>query len=173
MGQNFGRYEASVAENIAYGDWERLAEDPDAIAELAAATGVDHIAAALPDGLDTRLGREFAEHDLSGGQWQLLAIARTLARNAAVLILDEPTSHIDARAEHAFYAAIEAVARNATRIIISHRFSTIRMADRILVMAGGRIVEQGTHQSLMAARGHYEQLFNLHEHYRAQEPAGT
>ncbi|MFO7551955.1 MAG: ABC transporter ATP-binding protein [Haliea sp.] len=173
MGQNFGRYEASVAENIAYGNWERLAEDPGAIAQLAAATGVDHIAAALPDGLDTRLGREFAEHDLSGGQWQLLAIARTLARDAAVLILDEPTSHIDARAEHAFYAAIEAVAGSATRIIISHRFSTIRMADRILVMADGRIVEQGTHQSLMAARGHYEQLFALHEHYRAQEPAST
>lgn len=173
MGQNFGRYEASLAENIAYGDWERLAQDRDAIVKLAAATGIDHIAADLPAGLDTQLGREFAEHDLSGGQWQLLAIARTLARDAAVLILDEPTSHIDARAEHAFYAAIEKVAGNATRIIISHRFSTIRMADRILVMAGGRIVEQGTHQSLMAARGHYAQLFALHEHYRVQEPADS
>ncbi len=173
LGQSFGRYEASVAENIAYGDWDRLADDRAAIAALAAATGVDHIASGLPQGLDTALGREFAEHDLSGGQWQLLAIARTLARGAAVLVLDEPTSHIDARAEHAFYAAIDQVAGKATKIIISHRFSTIRMADRILVMAGGRIVEQGTHQSLMAERGHYEQLFALHEHYRVQEPVAN
>ncbi|MEM1112441.1 MAG: ABC transporter ATP-binding protein [Pseudomonadota bacterium] len=167
MAQSFGRYEASVAENIAYGDWDRLASDRGAVEEIARVTGIDYIAAGLPEGLDTKLGREFAEVDLSGGQWQLLAAARTMARRSSVLILDEPTSNIDARAEHALYAAIEEYAAEATTIIISHRFSTITMADRILVMDGGCIVEQGTHESLMQDNGHYARLYRLHEHYRA------
>jgi len=169
LGQSFGRYEASLADNIAYGNWQRLAADRTALENLAAATGVDHIAANLPHGLETELGREFAEHDLSGGQWQLVAIARTLARSASVLILDEPTSNIDARAEHALFQAIDQVAAGITTIIISHRFSTISMADRILVMDRGRIVEQGTHPELMSAGGHYAGLFALHEHYRMKE----
>ena len=169
LGQSFGRYEASLADNIAYGDWQRLATDRAALETLAAATGVDHIAAGLPQGVDTQLGREFAEHDLSGGQWQLVAIARTLARGASVLILDEPTSNIDARAEHALYQAIEEVAAGTTTVIISHRFSTISMADRILVMDKGRIIEQGTHSQLMSAGGHYAGLFALHEHYRIKD----
>lgn len=169
MGQNYGRYEASLADNIAYGDWQRLAMDREAVEQLAAATGVDHIAIGLPQGLNTQLGREFAEHDLSSGQWQLVAIARTLARRASILILDEPTSNIDARAEHALYAAIDKVAADITTIIISHRFSTISMADRILVMDQGRIIEQGTHNELMSSEGHYANLFTLHEQYRIKE----
>jgi ATP-binding cassette, subfamily B, bacterial len=169
LGQSFGRYEASLADNIAYGDWPRLTTDRAALEQLATTTGVDHIAAGLPRGLDTQLGREFAEHDLSSGQWQLVAIARTLARGASVLILDEPTSSIDARAEHALYQAIDQIAAGITTIIISHRFSTISMADRILVMDRGRIVEQGTHKQLMSAGGHYASLYALHEHYRMQE----
>jgi len=169
LGQSFGRFEASLADNVAYGDWERLSVDRAALENLIASTGVDHIAAGLPQGLDTQLGREFAEYDLSGGQWQLVAIARTLARSASVLILDEPTSNIDARAEHALYKAIDKVAAGITTIIISHRFSTISMADRILVMDKGRVIEHGTHQQLMSAEGHYARLFTLHEHYRMKE----
>jgi ATP-binding cassette subfamily B protein len=167
LGQSFGRYEASLADNIAYGDWQRLTTDRTALEQLATTTGVDHIAAGLPQGLDTQLGREFAEHDLSSGQ--LVAIARTLARGASVLILDEPTSNIDARAEHALYQAIDQIATGITTIVISHRFSTISMADRILVMDHGRIVEQGTHAQLLSAGGHYAGLYALHERYRMQE----
>ncbi|WP_295887786.1 ABC transporter ATP-binding protein [uncultured Thiohalocapsa sp.] len=166
MGQGYGRYEASMAENIAYGDWGRLRDDRAAVERLAELTGVAHIANALPAGLDTPLGREFGAHDLSGGQWQRLAITRALARPARLLILDEPTSNIDARAEHDLFAAIAEAARGRTTILISHRFSTLRMADRILVLHHGRLVEQGTHAGLLAAGGHYATLYRLHEHYR-------
>ena len=166
LGQGYGRYEASMAENIAYGDWERLRDDRAAVERLAALTGVHRIAERLPAGLDTPLGREFGEHDLSGGQWQRIAITRALARPARVLILDEPTSNIDARAEHDLFAAIAEAARGRTTIIISHRFSTLRMADRILVLDRGRLVEQGSHDALLAAGGQYAALYRLHEHYR-------
>ena len=168
LGQAFGKYEASIAENLAYGDWDRLIADRQEIERLAAATGVDHIAGSLPAGLDTTLGREFSEHDLSGGQWQLLAIARTLARRASVLILDEPTSNIDARSEYALFKAIGKLTEGITTVIISHRFSTIRLAERILVMHKGRIVEQGSHAELMSAGGQYENLYTLHEYYRVR-----
>ena len=166
MGQGYGRYEASLAENIAYGDWARLRDDRAEIARLAALTGVARIAESLPAGLDTPLGREFGEHDLSGGQWQRVAITRALARPARLLILDEPTSNLDARAEHDLFAAIAAAARGRTTIIISHRFSTLRMADRILVLHQGRLVEQGRHAALLVAEGQYAALYRLHERYR-------
>jgi ATP-binding cassette subfamily B protein len=167
LGQNFGRYEASMAENIALGDWERLSDDREAIERIATLTGLDHIARKAPEGLDTQLGRHFSEHNLSAGQWQLLAIARTLGRGASVVILDEPTSSIDARSEFVLFKAIEKMTLGLTTIIISHRFSTIRMMDRILVMHEGKIVEQGSHEELMSAEGQYRRLYSLHEHYRA------
>jgi ATP-binding cassette subfamily B protein len=169
LGQTFGKYEASMAENIAYGDWDRLAEDRDAIEQIASLTGLNHISDHLPAGLDTELGREFSDNNLSAGQWQLLAIARTLARNASVVILDEPTSNIDVRSEYALFKAIEQVTVGVTTIIISHRFSTIRMMDRILVMHEGRIVEQGSHDELMSAAGRYKSLYTMHEHYRVAD----
>lgn len=169
MGQTFGKYEASMAENIAYGDWDRLAEDHEEIERIASLTGLNHIAKNMPDGLDTMLGREFSESNLSAGQWQLLAIARTLARDASVVILDEPTSNIDVRSEHALFRAIEQLTAGLTTIIISHRFSTIRMMDRILVMHEGSIVEQGTHEELMSEGGRYKNLWKMHEHYRATD----
>jgi len=171
LAQAYGRYEASMAENIAYGDWERLRDDRAEIERLAELTGVADIARQLPDGLDTALGREFSDQDLSGGQWQRLAITRALARPGRLLILDEPTSNIDARAEHALFAAVAEAARGRTTIIISHRFSTLRIASRILVMHQGRIVEQGTHAALLAANGRYAALYRLHEHYRIADPA--
>lgn len=168
LGQNYGCYEASFAENIAYGNWSQLSKDREAIESIASLTGIDRLAEEMPDGLDTPLGRQFAEHDLSGGQWQRLAIARTLAKNASLLILDEPTSNIDARAENDLFTAIAGVVKEVTTIIISHRFSTLRMADRILVMHQGSIVEQGSHDELIDADGRYANLYRLHEHYRIQ-----
>lgn len=168
VAQDFGRIEDSIANNLAFADWERLRDDRTEIERIAGETGLDQIAAKLPEGLDTPLGRIFAEHDFSGGQWQLLAAARMLARNAAIYILDEPTSNIDAVAEHRLIESFERLAGNRTKIIISHRFSTISMADQILVMEQGRVVEQGTHHELLALEGHYALLYRMHEDYRAE-----
>lgn len=164
--QDFGRYEASAAENIAFGDWDRLRRDRAEVEEVADRTGVAAMVGHLPAGLDTPLGRELGAYDLSGGQWQRLAIARALAHGGAVLILDEPSSNIDAQAEHDLLAAVAAVSRARTTIIVSHRFSTLRLADRILVMHRGTLAEEGTHDSLIAADGHYARLYRLHETYR-------
>lgn len=169
LAQNFGRFEDTIANNLAYGDWERLCKDRAEVERIAAQTGLDDIASALPDGLDTPLGRLFSAHDFSGGQWQLLAAARMLARNASIIILDEPTSNIDSVAENHLIQSIETLAGDKTKIIISHRFSTINMADRILVMDGGQLVEQGNHQELLAKDGHYAKLYRMHEHYRMNQ----
>lgn len=160
--QNFSRYEATASDNIAYGKWEELLGDTDRVREIARMTGADELIRSMPDGYDTMLGRIFGTFDLSGGQWQTLAASRAFARDARILVLDEPTAHLDARAEYALFEKFRELAQGRTTLLISHRFSTIRMADRILVLHGGRLIEDGSHEDLMALGGHYADLYGLH-----------
>ncbi|NDC64416.1 MAG: ABC transporter ATP-binding protein [Planctomycetia bacterium] len=161
--QDFGRYAASVAENIAYGDWPRMADDREAIERCARRADLVEDVARMPEGLDTMLGRQFGNYDPSGGVWQKIAIARAFAREAPLLILDEPTASIDARAEHELFDQLVALAEGRTTILISHRFSTVSMAQRIVVLEQGRVVEQGSHQELLAMNGQYAKLYGYHQ----------
>ncbi len=159
--QNFTRYQVSVRENIGFG-WLPKLDDAEAIARAAARSGADEVSASLPRGLETPLGKEFQEgSELSVGQWQRLAIARAYLRPAEVLILDEPASGLDAKAEAGVYDHFARMAEASTVVLISHRLGSCRLADRILVLNDGRVVEQGTHSQLIAAGGEYAELFKL------------
>ncbi len=159
--QHFGRYAVSAGDNIAFGDWQRLQGDRAEVEAIARRAGVDEMIRAMPAGFDTVLGRDFSDFQLSGGQWQQLAIARMMARNAPVLVLDEPTANLDVEAEYALFQSLKRLATGRTALLISHRFSSVSMADRILVIDQGQIIESGTHQQLMAAGGHYASLYRL------------
>jgi ATP-binding cassette subfamily B protein len=125
--------------------------------------GADEVVAELPEGLATKLGTW--AHDgveLSGGQWQKLALSRAFMREEAeVLVLDEPTASLDAEAEHQVFERFRTLAKGRTTILVSHRFSTVRMADRILVLEHGKVLEDGSHATLLAAGGRYARLFRL------------
>jgi ATP-binding cassette, subfamily B, bacterial len=161
--QDTGRYAASVADNIAYGDWPRLHDDRKAVEQYAERAGLAANIDRMPDGYDTILSRQFGAYEPSGGVWQRIAIARAFAREAPLLILDEPTANVDARAECELFRQLTELAAERTTILISHRFSTVSMADRILVMSGGRIVEQGSHAELLSMQGHYARLYDYHQ----------
>lgn len=162
--QEHGRYEATAEENIAYGDWDRCREHPELVRRGAALAGIEHLIEMMPQGYETMLGREFGEFTLSVGQWQQLAVARALVKESAVLVLDEPTASMDAIAERRLVKRFAEIARGRTTILISHRLSTIRIADRIVVLAEGRVEEQGTHAELLVANGRYTRF---HRTYRS------
>ena len=165
--QDFASYELTVRENVAFGRAEAAIDD-ERILKALRDSRADAVLKKLPAGLDARTGRLFeGGHDLSGGEWQRLALARIMYRDADIWILDEPTSSLDPEAEAGVFAELKANLHGRIGIVISHRFSTVRIADRIAVIEGGHVTELGTHEELLTADGRYAHLFALQaEGYR-------
>lgn len=159
--QDFVRYNLTAGDNIAVG--RISARDDHARIERAASSSLaDAVIDGLPQGYDQMIGKRFRNGvELSGGEWQKVAIARAYMRNAQVLVLDEPTAALDARSEFEVFQRFKELSAGKTAVLISHRFSSVRMADRILVLSGGRVEASGTHAELLAQKGRYAELFEL------------
>ena len=159
--QDFVRYAVTAAENIAIGRIDARDDRP-RIVTAAERSLADQVIAKLPKGYDQMVGKRFARGlDLSGGEWQKLAIARAYMRDAQLLVLDEPTAALDARAEYEVFLRFRDLTQGRTALLISHRFSSVRMADRIIVLEGGHVQDQGSHAELVARPGRYKELFEL------------
>ncbi|MEO8084353.1 MAG: ABC transporter ATP-binding protein [Ardenticatenales bacterium] len=165
--QDYVTYFFSARENIGLGRLEAI-DDRARVEDAAGKSGAAGFIDQLPKGYETILGRWFDEgYQLSGGEWQKVALARAFMRDAEILILDEPTASLDARAEHEIFTRMKDLTRGKMTLFISHRFSTVRLADRIIVLEHGAVTEQGTHEELLAAGRLYAELFNLQaEAYR-------
>jgi ATP-binding cassette subfamily B protein len=159
--QDFVRYNFSAGDNIAVGRVDAR-HDQARVKRAAGRSQADEVIARLPFGYDQRIGKRFKNGvELSGGEWQKVAIARAYMREAEVLILDEPTAALDARAEFEVFQRFKELSQGKTAVLISHRFSSVRMADRIFVLADGKVVASGTHEELVAQPGLYSELFEL------------
>jgi len=159
--QDFPQYLFSASTNIGLGRVEALGDEA-RIGRSARQAGAHEFLERLPEGYQTMLGKMFEGGvDLSIGQWQRMALARAFFRDAPLIILDEPTAALDARAEHDLFESIRGLFEGRTVLLISHRFSSVLSADRIFVLKDGLLIEQGTHAELMRAAGHYAELFTL------------
>jgi ATP-binding cassette subfamily B protein len=159
--QDFVRYHLTAADNIAVGSIDARS-DRARIEAAAQRTGADEVIAKLPGGYEQVIGKRFRTGiDLSGGEWQKIAIARAYMRDAQLLILDEPTASLDARAEYEVFQRFKELSAVKTAVLISHRFSSVRMADRIVVLGEGMVEAMGTHEELLARGGRYAELFEL------------
>jgi ATP-binding cassette subfamily B protein len=170
--QDFMRYHMAASENIGLGRVDKI-ENLDLVTLSAQKSGADEVIKRLPDGYDTMLGRWFRGKgiaggaQLSGGEWQKVALGRAFMRDAAILVLDEPTSALDPQAEYDVFRSFRQLTEGKTAVFISHRFSTVRLADRIFVIEDGAILESGSHTKLLELNGRYAELFNLQaEAYR-------
>jgi ATP-binding cassette subfamily B protein len=163
--QDFAQYQMTARENIRLGNVELAADDPAADAAIESAArdaGADEVIEGLRHGYDTMLGKWFEEgEELSVGEWQKVALARAFVRDAQILVFDEPTSALDPETEWRVFEHIRKLAGGRAVVLISHRFSTVRTADRIHILDGGRIVESGAHDELMALDGRYAHMYEV------------
>jgi len=159
--QDFVRYHTTLRENIGFGQFDAMG-DAERIDQAAHRGGADELIGKLPNGYDTMLGAWFEKgHELSGGQWQKIALSRAFMRDGEVLVLDEPTSALDAEREYEIFQRFRELTEGKIALLISHRFSTVRMADQIIVIENGELIEQGSHDALLLRDGTYARLFNL------------
>jgi ATP-binding cassette, subfamily B, bacterial len=165
--QDFVKYQLTARENIGFGQIDQL-DDVERVRVAAERGGADDVVAELPGGMDTMLGRWFQDgNELSGGQWQKIALSRAFMRDGEVLVLDEPTAALDAEREYEIFQRFRELTEGKIAVLISHRFSTVRMADQIVVIEAGRIAERGSHAELVALGGTYARLFEMQaEGYR-------